>query len=569
MPLPNFRHHLRTAGLAALTGVAALAGAASPLAAQQPAAAPRQLSLEEALGMVAQRSEAVRIAAAGLDRAAAQLRQTRANLLPQLSGVANYQRTIQSQFQSIAKSTAGSGGGTGGDGGAPADSGSNDLANNPISAIFASENTVTLGLQFSQTIFTGGRLMALTRASRQAEEAARIGVTSATAQARLDVTQMYYDALLADRLVAIAESSLVQTERTLRQTRVARQVGSTAEFDLLRARVTRDNQLPLVIQARTQRTTAYLRLRQLLEIPATQPLTLTTGLEEGAGAIAAAVLPAAPDTARLVGRVDAPVDVDALLAEHAAGTEFVAAAVAAADTAAEARAPVRQATRAMAAQQALLAAQRAQRLPSISLSSNYQRFAYPITGLPGLNEFYPNWTVSVGLQLPIFTGGRISGQIQEAQAGLAESRAQLQQAEELAALDAQLAVAQLRQAAAAYAASTGTADQAARAYQIAEVRFREGISTQVELDDSRLLLEQSLANRAQAARDLQVALTRLQLLPDLPLGGSQGASQAGGSTGAAGGAPSGASRQGGAAAQGTSAAGAGGTMTGTSGGITP
>lgn len=549
------RHSLR---LSALLAIPLWGGV---LAAQP--AVPRQLSLEEALGLIAERSEAVRIAQAGEQRAAGQLRQARSQLLPQLTGSLNYQRTLQSQFAEIASRTSGNDG-------APSDSSGNNLADNPLSRIFASENTVTAGLQLTQPLFTGGRLTAQRRASEAVGRAARIGVTSAVAQARLDVTQAYFDALLASRLVAIAESSLVQTERTFRQTQLGRTVGTTAEFDLLRARVSRDNQFPLVIQARTRRATTLLRLRQLLEIPLDEPLELTTDLEAGAASTAAAVLAAreAEGMEAFTGRVDAPVSVDALLATHAATSSFVAGAVGEADTSIAGRAPVRQAEQALAAQRELLRAQRAQRLPGVSLSSAYQRFAYPVSGIPGLNDFFPNWTVGVGLQLPIFTGGRIGGQIEEAEASLAEARAQLKQSEELAALDVQLVVAQLEQAAAAYAASAGTAGQAERAYTIAEVRFREGISTQVELDDSRLLLQQATANRAQAARDLNVALTRLSLIQDLPLGAGQAG---GGSAAQQGGAAAGAGApQGRSATQSQSSAGAGGfTQQGISGGATP
>jgi outer membrane protein TolC len=69
----------------------------------------------------------------------------------------------------------------------------------------------------------------------------------------------------------------------------------------------------------------------------------------------------------------------------------------------------------------------------------------------------------------------------------------------------------------AWEASKGTAEQASRAYQIAEVRYREGISTQLELNDSRILMEQATANRALAARNLQIARIKLALLPNLPL----------------------------------------------------
>jgi hypothetical protein len=49
------------------------------------------------------------------------------------------------------------------------------------------------------------------------------------------------------------------------------------------------------------------------------------------------------------------------------------------------------------------------------------------------------------------------------------------------------------------------------------VRYKEGISTQLELNDARILLEQAVTNRALAARNLQVARVKLALLPDLPL----------------------------------------------------
>jgi hypothetical protein len=109
-----------------------------------------------------------------------------------------------------------------------------------------------------------------------------------------------------------------------------------------------------------------------------------------------------------------------------------------------------------------------------------------------------------------------------AESNLTQTKAQLQQTREFAALDARVALSALEQAQATWQASAGTAQQASRAYQIDQIRFREGISTQTDLSQSRLLLEQAMANRAQAARDLAVARVKLALLRDLPL-------QAGGS----------------------------------------
>src|SRR4029079_16701921 len=169
------------------------------------------------------------------------------------------------------------------------------------------------------------------------------------------------------------------------------------------------------------------------------------------------------------------------------------------------------------AQRELVRVARAKRFPSLSLTSQYGAVAYPTSGLPGSGDFPANWTIGISTSVPLFTGGRIHGDELVAQANLAESRARLQQVREFARLDARVALNALNQAMSAWEASKGTAEQASRAYQIAEVRYKEGISTQLELNDSRILLEQATVNRALAARNLQMARIKLALLPNLPL----------------------------------------------------
>jgi outer membrane protein TolC len=194
---------------------------------------------------------------------------------------------------------------------------------------------------------------------------------------------------------------------------------------------------------------------------------------------------------------------------------------------------VRQAAEAIDAQRGLLRVAKSQRLPSLSLTSQYGKVAFPQAGPPSSADFRTNWTVGIISQIPIFTGGRIKGEQMVAEANLREAQARYDQVREFAALDSRVTLNALIQARAAWQASQGTAEQAARAYSIAEVRYREGISTQIELSDSRILLEQAVVNRALAARNLQVARVKLELLPDLPLqstgaGQSQLQTQSGG-----------------------------------------
>ncbi|MCB9504508.1 MAG: TolC family protein, partial [Gemmatimonadales bacterium] len=127
-------------------------------------------------------------------------------------------------------------------------------------------------------------------------------------------------------------------------------------------------------------------------------------------------------------------------------------------------------------------------------------------------------TAGVQVSVPLFTGGRVGGQVREAEAAADAARLRARQVLEGARREAAEVRTLYDAALASFAASEGTAAQARRAYEIAEIRVREGLSTLTDLADVRLQLQQAEANRAQAARDLQVARLRLRLLRDLPIG---------------------------------------------------
>jgi outer membrane protein TolC len=491
--------------------------------AQQPAPAATNttaLSLDDAIRLAARESEALQIARAGITRANGQLRVARSQYLPQVGGSLAYSRALRSQFQAL----AGGGGGDTSTAPKPQSLCTPALPENPtpeqraaalaqattcpavqgldFSRVgFGARNSWTFGLSVSQTVFSGGRVSGQNIAAAAARRSADVELTSQRAQLALDVTQAYFDAVLADRLVAIADTTLSQTEELLRQTTVARRVGNQSEFELLRATVTRDNQRPVAIARRGDRDVAYLRLKQLLNLPLDAPLTLTTPIDEPA----------------TITRVIAANAATAPNARYAANVADTLAPLATSDTSSANRAPVRESVEAVRAQEGQYRAARADRFPTLSLTSGYQRLFFPSSFLPTLNQYAENWNVGGSLSLSLFSGGRVTGSIEQARANLDEAKARLEQSRELAALDTRVALNQLQQAEAAFAASRGTAQQAQRAYSIDQIRYREGISTQTDLTQSRLLLEQATANQAQSARDLAVARARIALLRDLPL----------------------------------------------------
>lgn len=437
------------------------------LASQDPPV--RRLSLEEALRLAIPASETLELAQAAVRRAQGDEAQAHSTRWPQLAASLGYTRLLRSQFQDIDF------GGGGED--------EFDFSELP----FGRANTYSAGISLSQTLFSGGRISGQSSAAEASRRRAQLGVSSAEAQLTLDVVTAYYDAVLAERRLAIAQTALAQADTTLRQTQARREVGTQPEFDVLRARVARDNQRTALIQRRSESVIAGIRLRQLLNLPADTPLQLSTPLE------------------------DTGADTSPTLAGLLARTP---------DTAAANRLAVRQAAEGVRTQEGLLRAAKAERIPSLVLTSQYARLGYPADLIPDNTRFFTDWSFNLGVSFPLFTGGRLSGSQAAAEASLQDAELRVRQVTEQAQLDARIASTALEAAEAAWDASSGTVEEARRAYEIAEIRFREGISTQTELLDARLALETAETVRAQAARDLRLARVRLALLDRLPLTGT-------------------------------------------------
>ncbi len=422
------------------------------------------LSLSDALNIALGESDTVWVAEAGVMRAVGNEKIARSGFFPQVSGSADYTRTLRSQYSGLSF-------------GGPATGGTDTSALSSLP--FFQVNQYTLGLNLSQLVFDGFQTPARNREAQARRRSADIDVTAARAQTELDVTSAYFDALLSDQLVDIAQSSLGQTEEVLHQAEVGENVGTQAEFDVLRARVTRDNQLPVLIQRRNDRVLAYARLKQLLNLPLSDDVRLTTGVE----------------------------DLDPRFATVS-------------DQSAAERSAVRQAEENVTASREQVTEARGQRFPSISFSSRYSPVAYPANGVPRVSDFREDWTVSLSLSVPILTWGRLKGNELVARGNLSEAQARLRQSVKAAELDALSSRNDLERAQAFLQSNTSTVGQAQRAYSIAQIRLREGIGSQIEMTDARLQLEQAEVNRAQALRDVQVARARLALLRDLPLGQS-------------------------------------------------
>jgi outer membrane protein TolC len=446
-----------------------------------------ELSIEQAIRIAQTRSELVASAQAGVIRADAGKVRARSPLYPQVSAFANYQRLVYSQFRGAFANL-------------PSVPGAPNLSSLFTSLPFGTFNTWQMGASLSQNLYTGGRVLASIRLADHNSELADSNLLSVRASTVLDMADAYLQAILTERLVEIAQETVGQSEEILKLTRVGEQVGARPEFEVLRAEVDLQQAKTNLVRSEVDRDTAMLRLKQLLEIPPDQPLKLTEVLGD---------------------ELDPSV---ATIAREVAGIP---------PQSPPKRAAVIQAEELVRIREASVDIAKSQWVPNVSLTSNFSFVAYPPEFLPGNGEFRPDWAIVLGVQLPLFTGLRITGDVKAARADMIEAAAQLRQTEEISRLDAMVSRRQLEAAQSVWETSAGIVLEARRAYELAQLRYEKGASSQLELLSTQIQYQQALVTRATAARELQIARVRVELLPNLPLGLASGLGAAGTAQGAA------------------------------------
>jgi outer membrane protein TolC len=440
------------------------------------------LSMEAALARALGQSQEVQLARSQIELANAQVTAARAAALPQLNGNINYTRTFASPFNTGGStftlpdsltfspdSTASlaerirylerraPSAGVGGIGSL--------FGNLP----FGQANSYVASVSGSQPVYAAGRVGIALRIADRYREAARFGLAEQTADIELQTRAAYLRALLAQELERIAIAAVAQAEAFLAQERLRFESGVASELAVLRAEVSLENLRPQLVQARNQVSLATLDLKRLIDIPLRRPLRLTTPLT-------------------------------------APSAEEIATARVASELLLSQRASVQSAERQVAIRQEQVKLARSNYLPSIDLRFNYGRQIFP-SQLFDFNgqDWRTDFTATVGVSVPIFSGFRTRAEVQQAQITLDQERLRLVQLREHVQLQYEQALGEKQRAAADLAARARAVGQAQRVYDLTVLRYEQGLSTPLEVSEARLSLLQSRTNQAQAISDFYLA----------------------------------------------------------------
>jgi outer membrane protein TolC len=392
------------------------------------------LTVAEAVERALVANERTRIARAAVDRTEGQVREAFARALPTIDGGYRFTRNLQRPVLFFDQ----------------------EGETQQIQIGNATENAFDLTLEQPVLDLSLGSAVAAARHGSAASEAL---YERALSDVALQARQSYYTVLRGEADLRVAENALSRAQRRLEQVPLLFDVGTAAEFDLLTARVALESALPDRIRAVNALRLAQNELKRVTGLPFEAPVVLADSLSY------------------------VPVEID------------LATAV---DRALARRGDLVAERRTVELADELVDVQRAEGYPSISLFLNLNRRSSSEELWPEDRDFTQSATAALALDIPIFDGRRTQGRTLQARAdyvAAVERMRGLERDVELEVLDAWQSVQAADEGVRATSATVGLAQ---RAYDIASVRFRSGLSTQLELDqaEQNLIEAQSLAAEA-------------------------------------------------------------------------
>ena len=281
-----------------------------------------------------------------------------------------------------------------------------------------------------------------------------------------DVATGYLQLLELDQERTIAERTLASRQATLQLARRRFQQGLTSELDV------RQFEAQVAVPAATLAQTERLRAEQ------EHQLSLLLGE-------APSTMPRGGSLTQAVNALAVPDSLPATLLTR--------------------RPDVRQAERAFAAATARIGVAEADRLPTISISGYYG------TQVPKAGDLFTSngeiYQALAGISLPLFAGGRLVNATRAARARADQARSQYEQSVLVALQEASDALVGVRTSRDQVAAQETQAHALRRAFQLAELRYRTGIASYIEvLDAQRGLFDAELGLSQAQLRQLAAAV---------------------------------------------------------------
>ena len=325
------------------------------------------------------------------------------------------------------------------------------------------------GLTLEQNLYKGGKVLAGIKAAQLYDRYSEVFLREAEGTVTFRVKDIFNQLLLASKIVDVRQATVKHMDNTLQTTDRKYQQGSASEFDLITARVRLPNFRPPLINAAN-------RVDILKTI-----LAKEMGREDQDYEIEGSL-----DFTPFNGELD---DLNRL------GLEY--------------RPLIEQITLQEEIMEQNLNASSSGYQPSLSLFATYEG-EQPQYGVPPENRFEFEWTAGAALKWNIFDGLMTPGRVKEARGQYEQARIETRDTRRTVLLSIKQAYLDLKAAEKAIDSHRETVGQADKAYQIARIRWENGVSTSLELTESELNLSESSIMLQEALAYYRIALAKLE-----------------------------------------------------------
>lgn len=407
------------------------------------------LTLDEAIALAVRNNKEVEVARLGVNKADSRVDEAFSGALPALNVSANYARNLQVPVFFIPMGE--------GDALVPVRVGLN--------------NSYQLSFQVQQVLFNTAVFTGIS-ASRVYEDAARQSLNSVITQVIAETKRLYYSALLAGEFASITQASLDNAVATLRDIRLLFGEGLIAEFDAIRGEVAVENIRPMVTQASSNLRISISALLTHIGMPDQDSVVLVDSFSD-------AIIDLPGEEAMIARALEHNYQLKYLEMLQGVNREIV----------------------------------------TIQSSDYYPTLAaYGQWTNQGQGNQFSNFlsatssAVGLNFSMNLFNGFRTKARVEQAQADLETVRYQAALLRDGISLQVRAAMNSLKSARERILAQLKTVAQADRGVQIAQIRYREGAGSLLEINDAELALSRAKSNKAQAQYDYAAAQSELDKL---------------------------------------------------------
>lgn len=334
------------------------------------------------------------------------------------------------------------------------------------------------GVFLNQVLFDWGQRRRAEIAAKRGVDAAKYRTDEAQNGVRLVVGTTFFNILRAQQLVRVAQERVESATEQLRVARARFETDVAPRFDVIRSEAELANAQQELIQAQNE--------VQLAEA------TFNTALGRDVNTPVAIDPEATPDRKEF--------SFDELR-----------------DTAVEQRPSLRAFRADIRGLEQTVRSRRAENKPQISLGATYDR---PNPG--GFATTEHRYSAGLVMTFPFFDSGLTRGRVREAQGTLEAQRARLEIERQQVELDIRQAQLDLNEAGQRIETSRKELTSAREALRVAEVRYRSGVGTNVEVTDAQVAVARAGQNLANAEFDYLTALVRLEYATGYPVAGLTG-----------------------------------------------